>query len=332
MPMSADPPAQAVIGSGPEAAAGEALTALNVAHASVRFILDIEEIGRADRGQDLVGGVIFAAVVAANVAPVARDPALQRAYSSLEEPAPELLLRPVSISAIAHSLRMPFETVRRRLRGMVLDGIMSHGTGGVVVLPAALGSPSFLASMAARHERLGAFYREVKALGALPPEALAPAPAASPSPVRISNRAVWQYVLRVVDELMSMTGDVLTALVFLGIIRANVASLSPETVPAWTRSPFAHATPVRISPLARRLNLSPESCRRYAIALEGAGLCRRTTRGLFACVPPTTMDGVDRGVRANLANVQRMFVSLRQLGALETWDTAAPPRTASLAS
>ncbi|PZQ53738.1 MAG: hypothetical protein DI570_23765 [Phenylobacterium zucineum] len=331
MSAPADPSAQAVIGSGLEAA-GEAHLALQVAHASVRFILDIEEIGRVDRGQDLVGGVIFAAIVAANVAPVARDPALQRAYSSLAEPAPELLLRPVSISAIAHSLRMPFETVRRRVRSMVRDGIMADATGGVIAHTATLSSPSFMASMVARHERLGAFYREVKALGGLPAEALAAAPAASPSPVRISNRAVWQYVLRVVDELMNLTGDVLTALVFLGVIRANLTSLSPEVVHAWARSPFAHAAPIRISPLARRLNLSPESCRRYAIALEQAGLCRRTSRGLFACVPATSMDGVDRGVRANLTNVQRMFTSLRQLGALEGWDAASPRAAASLAS
>jgi DNA-binding Lrp family transcriptional regulator len=320
MPVSAVPPAPAVGGSGVDMADME--VALLVAYASVRFILDIEEIGRADRDQDLVGGLIFAAIAAANLAPVMRDPALQKTYSALDSPAPETLLRPVSVSAVAHSLRMPFETVRRRIRIMIRNGLIADAPGGVVVFAAALGSGSFLVSMAARHQRLGVFYAEVKAVGALPHDADAPAPAPTPPPIRISNRAVWGYVLRVVDDLMNLTGDVLNALVFLGIIRANITGLSPEAMQAWTRSPFAHALPIRISPLARRLNLSPESCRRYAIALEQAGLCRRTERGLIACVPPTAMDGVDRGVRANLANVQRMFANLRQLGALEVWDKA----------
>jgi len=325
MSVSAEPSIPAVAGSGIEAS-GVSDIALSVGCASARLILDMEEIDREDRSMDLVGSLIFTAIVAANVSLVSRDPALQRAYSALAEPAPESLLRPVSISAVAHSLRMPFETVRRRVRGMVRDGLIADAPGGVMVSEAVMAAGDFLKGMVKRHDRLAHFYREMKEIGALTPtDPDAPAPPPEAAPIRISNRAMWQYLLRTVDDLMNLTGDVLKSLLFLGIVRANIADLPVSSLGAWRRSPLEHAQPVRTFPLAVGLDLSPESCRRYAIALEAAGLCRRTRAGLVACVPPAQLPSVDRILATNLVNVQRLFATLRQLGALEAWDMA-PPR------
>lgn len=325
MSVSAVPSTLANPGSG-AAAAAELHIALHVGCASARLILDMEEIDRDDRSMDLIGSLILTAIVAANVSLVTRDPALQKAYSALDEPAPEALLRPVSISAVAHSLRMPFETVRRRVRGMVRSGMVADVPGGVMVSVTTMFPGAFLKGMVRRHDRLAEFYREMKVIGALPPaDPDAPAPPPEAAPIRISNRAMWQYLLRAVDDLMNVAGDVLKALVFLGIVRANIADLPSEDLSAWSRSPLSYARPVRTSPLAARLNLSPESCRRYAIALEEMGLCRRTRRGLVACIPAQKLPAVQRSLATNLANVQRLFATLRQLGALEAWDMA-PPR------
>lgn len=307
----------------PIAIAPTADLAWRIARPSLELILDMEEIGRAHRDHDLLDCLIFAAVLSANMAPLVRDPDLQHAYAGLDEPAPDDMRRPVSINAVAQSLRLPFETARRRIRGMQRDGVVAASKAGVFIPNATVGGPAFLAGLLGRHARLERFYRQVRAAGALPPAEPGPLSAkpASP-PVRITNRALWEYMLRACDELIAFTGDVVSALVLLGLARENTAHLDPRGLAAWAADPLGRGWPVATSRLAQRLNLSGETCRRYALALEAAGLCRRTSRGVLATLPPGAQAGLSRMVEDNLVNVQRMFARLRQLGVLDAWDAA----------
>ncbi|MFZ5719038.1 MAG: hypothetical protein ACOY5Y_06165 [Pseudomonadota bacterium] len=296
-----------------------------VARASLELVLDIEAIGRRRRNHDLIDGVLFAAVLAANLTLVQRDPDLQRAYATIDQPAPEHLRRPVSVNGVAHSLGMPFETVRRRIRAMVEAGLLTATPRGVYVPGSVLLEPVTVATLLDRHARLHQFYRDVQSAGVL-----ADLPGADPSagppaePVRITNRALAEYFLRAIDGPVRLAGDILTGLVLVGMVRENLAPLNAAQVRAWATNPAAHGAPIRTGALAERLGLSRETCRRYALALEAAGLCRRTDDGLLAVAGADVRAQLDEMAAANLTNVQRLFARLGQLGVLAHWD-AEPP-------
>lgn len=305
--------------------------AWRVALASITLVLDIEEIGRRKRDYDLIDGLLFTAVLTANLTPMLRDSDLQVTYATLDKAVPEALRRPVSISAIAHSLGMPFETVRRRLRGLVRHGMLADAPNGVYVPSAAVLSPAYLAIMLGRHGRLQRFYAEIRDLGALPPAPREPTPEALPmGPVRITNRALAEYSLRVIGDLVDLAGDVISALVLAGMVRENTNGLPEDRLRLWSNDPLAHAAPIRTGGLAGRLGISPETCRRYAVGLEAAGLCERTQRGLIAIAPPAVRARLPRVLEDNLANVQRLFARLHRFGVLAAWDQdVAAPAVAS---
>lgn len=306
-------------------ARAEDAPAWRIARASLELVLDIEAIGRRRRNHDLVDGVLFAAVLAANIAPVQRDRGLQLAYATIDRTPPEHLRRPVSINGVAHSLAMPFETVRRRIHGMIEAGMLASNPQGVYVPASVLAAPDTIATAIERHERMGQFYRDVQAAGGLRGLRPAPAPAEpSAEPVRVTNRALAEYFLRVIEGPVRMAGDLLTALVLFGIVRENLAPLSADQVRLWAKDPAAHGAPVRTGALAERLGLSRETCRRYALAMETAGLCRRTADGLVAVASGDVRPLLAEMASENVANVQRLFARLDQLGVLALWD-AAPP-------
>lgn len=292
--------------------------------ASVALLLDLEEVGRERRDYDLIDGLLFTAVLTANLTPVLRDADLQLAYATLDKAVPEALRRPVSISAIAHSLGMPFETVRRRLRGLVRRGMLADAPNGVVVPSAAVLNPVYLEIMVGRQGRLQQFYEEIRPLGVLSRDRRNPVvPPPDAGPVRITNRALAEYSLRAIGDLIDLAGDVVTALVLAGLVRENTRGLPDDRLRLWGDDPLAHAAPIRTGALAGRLGISPETCRRYVVGLEAIGLCDRTARGLIATAPPAVRARLPRVLQDNLANVQRLFSRLGQYGVLAAWDDAA---------
>jgi DNA-binding Lrp family transcriptional regulator len=289
--------------------------AWRIAPATASFILGIEADSRNTR--DLVDGLLFAAIQAANVATITSSPELQLAYATIPNGPPDDLRRPVSVSAIANSLRMPFETARRRVQAMARIGALEVTAKGVRVSHAVLGQSGFLTNVFLRHELLKTFYLETKALGVLPPET------SGPLPLRLTNRLIWEYMLRVADDLGATVGDASNGLILIAMIRQNVTGLAPDELLAWARDPLALGRPVRNRRLAEALNFSSETMRRYVIALEQRGLCVRGPLGLVAVAPPQVRTTLDRMVLDNLANVLRLFARLRQFGVLSTWDAAA---------
>ena len=306
-----------------EPAADEARLALawRATPATVDFILRAEAASRNIR--DLVDGLLFAAIQAANVSAINNDPELQLAYATLTQAPPDHLRRPVSVSAIAQSLRMPFETARRRVQAQVKIGALEVTPKGVLVSHRSLGQHEFLANVFQRHEMLRAFYLEVRDLGLPPPGPTGPPASLEDPPVRLTNRLIWEYMLRVADVLGAAVGDATNGVIMLAMIRGNTDRFTPEQLAAWSRDPLALAVPVRNRRLAEQLNFSSETMRRYVIALEAQGLCVRGARGLVAIASPAVRNGLDRMVLDNLANLQRMFGRLRQFGVLTAWDAAA---------
>ncbi|TAJ69986.1 MAG: hypothetical protein EPO51_20915 [Phenylobacterium sp.] len=304
---------------------GRLALAWRMAPPTVDFILKVEEASRNTR--DLIDGLLFAAIQSANVSAISNDPHLQLAYATLAEAPPDDLRRPVSVSAIAHSLRMPFETARRRIQALVRIGAMEVTPKGILVSHRALGGQEFLANVFVRHELLKAFYFEIKALGLLPPGPPGPPPASDDPPVRLTNRLIWEYMLRVADELGATVGDATNGVILLAMVRENTLGFGPDELAAWARDPLRLGRPVRNGRLAGHLNFSTETLRRYVIALEARGFCVRGPLGLIAIAPPGIGDTLDRMVLDNLVNLQRLLGRLRQFGVLSMWD--APPAQAA---
>lgn len=312
----------------PAPAAAPDPVAWQVAHLSLVFFLDLIALGRQ---RDVLDALLFGAVLVANLDPINRDPALADTYARLDTVAPDDLRRPVSINAVAQSLRLPFETARRRIMRMAAAGDLVVTARGVYAPAASISTPEFLATIFGRHARLERFYGELRAIGALPASALPasalpaePAAAASPDPpVRITNRAVAVYMMRVVEAFNDLTADPVTGLLLLQLAHLNTRHLDARAFTAWVTDPTAEGAPVRIGHLARALRYSPETARRHALQLEAAGFCVRRPNGLVAALPAEKRPLLQEIVTENLGNVQRLFTRLRQLGALAGWDQPA---------
>lgn len=293
---------------------------------SLGFILDIRAISRRDR--DLIDSLLFATIISSNVALLTHDANLQRTYAGMTSPAPAEARRPVSVNAVAQSMRIPFETARRRIRRMEKAGILEVSARGVVVPQSILLRPDFIEGIGLRHERVGRFYRNLGAAGVLATVNVAPGAADDP-PVLITNRLTWEYVLRMADEMIAMTGDPLSGLILMELVRDNIEGFGPEALSAWAKDPARLGQPARTAVFAGKLGLSPETARRYVMALETAGFCVRSKRGVVAVLPAEHGPGLERMALDNLANVQRMFARLGQLGVLAAFDREAPPAAAS---
>lgn len=291
----------------------------------IAFILDIRRISRGDR--DLIDSLLFATVISSNVALLIRDASLQLAYAGISSPAPAEARRPVSVNAVAQSMRIPFETARRRIRRMAKTGILEVSARGVRVPQSILQRPEFIEAIVLRHERVGQFYRDLCAAGVV-----TAAPVGSvlaEAPVLITNRLCWEYVLRMVDEMSAMAGDPLSGLILLEILHYNIDRLGPDELSAWAKSPAELGRPAATGVLAATLGLSPETTRRYVMALESAGFCLRSKRGVVAVLPAEQGAALERMALDNLANLQRMFARLDQLGALAAFDRNAPAAAAA---
>lgn len=292
----------------------------------VEFVLDIADLARDENS--LLDNLIVTLVVEANVAPVNGDPALQRRYGGLDSPPPDELRRPVSVSAVASSLGMPFETVRRRIARLAEAGACQIGPKGVLVPAAQLSSPDYARRAVARYERTRRLYHDLKAVGAFATaEARRPRPEpvipADDAPVRLCNRLLSEYYLRLIELMMRRLGDPVAAIVVLGLARANLASLSREARAAQAILPETARKPVRRSTLAKQLGLPGETVRRRLMELEELGYCHSVRGGVMISIENVLSPQSMGRMQENQGNLVRFFARLRRAGLLDLWDAEA---------
>lgn len=297
---------------------GEAWT---VARASLAYVRDTVEITRADH--ELLDALILTAALDANMAPVMRDPDLRRLYGRTEMSAPDTLRRPVSINAVAQSLHLPFETVRRRFLRLSRAGLCVIGPQGVVVPLRAVTSAAYMAEQRARYDRARAFYRALKSAGGLARVSPAASSSSGNLMVRATNWALSEYTLRACDDLIAVTGNVLSSCVLLELVLANIRELKTEALITWSRDPAATGQAVRVAALATSLRLPGETVRRHLQILQTLGFCRRASGGLVAVAPASALPRLANLVETNHSNIHRLFGRLGQLGVLDLWDAPA---------
>lgn len=282
---------------------------------SVGFVLDVAQLGRFDAPE--LDALLVAAVIEANVNRLNRDPELQAAHARLDSAPPDDLRRPVSINALAASLRLPFETVRRHVNKLIRQGFLASAPGGVIVPTSVLVSPQFVAAAIARYERVLQFHAELAAAGVADPITLALPPVGHPqAPVRAVGRILSDYFFRTMDALLRQLPDPLTGLLLLDIIRANTEQVAPAQAAAGLRLGWlgeAERVSVRVAQLSRRLAIPYETTRRHVGWLVERGFCRRVGAGVQVEAAFRESSTLLSVTTANLANVRRMY---RQIAGL----------------
>lgn len=84
-------------------------------------------------GGDLVKGLIFLAVVQANTQHILTDENLMQTYSEAGDAVPDEVRRPVSVHALSVSLGIPYETTRRYVNKLLVEGYCLRVRRGLVV-------------------------------------------------------------------------------------------------------------------------------------------------------------------------------------------------------
>ncbi|MDG2520317.1 DeoR family transcriptional regulator [Caulobacter segnis] len=288
--------------------------------ASLAYVRDLVRITGGEG--DLVEALVFTTALDANMAPVDRDADLAVLYGRLEESAPDELRRPVSMNAVAQSLGLPFETVRRRFVALVERGLCVTTPAGVVIPRSAVMSESYIALQQERYDRTRDLFLELWRGGVVADPSPDVEPAADPL-IRAVNRIVSEYALRICPALVTLTGSVLTSLVLLQLVMENIEGVDPEDLGAWVRTPHDYARPRRIVDLTAGLTLSRETVRRHLQLLENAGFCHRGSHGCVATPPRSVLPQLHRMAEANDADLRRMLARIDRLGVSHLWVSEA---------
>jgi DNA-binding Lrp family transcriptional regulator len=293
---------------------------------SVAFLLDLIAIARG--GRHVLDTLLLTTIVQANVAEISRRADLQVMYADAASVPPDEIRRPVSLNALASSLGQPYETVRRRVGGLAREGLVELGPGGAIVPAAVLGAPEYLQSGLQAYERMRRFYYELADLGLLGQLPRRNAELASSAfPLRTMARLTSDYVLRVVEAIIVPMGDLVDGLIFLEAFRSNVEHLPLEPWGPDGLEPQAMVDdeirqPVTVAGLADRIGLPHETVRRHVVRLEGLGALERRPGGFIAPAAALGRPELQQAVIGNVANLQRLFAALAQLGVLDLWNEA----------
>lgn len=99
--------------------------------AAVDILLNVIEHHAARHGPWLEM-VLSGTTIGANARPYSHHPELALTYGEAQTVPPEAMRRPVSISAIARALGLPYSTVRRHVEKMLADGRLVRSRGGLL--------------------------------------------------------------------------------------------------------------------------------------------------------------------------------------------------------
>ncbi|HEY8618291.1 hypothetical protein [Phenylobacterium sp.] len=275
---------------------------------TVVFVHDVANISRG--GGHALDTLVLVATVQANQAAVRRDPKLQRRFGAPGTVLPDSLRRPISIHALAQSLGLPFETVRRRARTLVAADLCRIAAGGLIVPEAVVTSSWYAARQAERVDRLRGFLELLDRVGAV---------AATPDlggflaeNARAADRLLGDYMLRACDRLLRLAGNAQDGLVLLALWAEGVRRLDP----------CGAAGPVSGGGLGRSLGMPAETARRRLRALAALGFACFDDAGWRAAWP------ADRAADVRAVRTESLPDLRRLLAGLEAVRRAVPSRPA----
>jgi hypothetical protein len=291
------------------------------------FIVEMLTVCRGDR--DFTDALILATLVQCNSAPLIGDIALQRQYGAFATPAPEHLRRPISINAIAVSLGLPFETVRRRTKRLVAAGVCEVVPEGIRLRQAPLTSVRHQQSLDAVYVLVRSLYLRLKKAGCLElmglPARRGAAWADEAPPVRIVYRAASDYILRMMEHLLPNFHSLSRAFIVLAVVRMNTDNM-PDALRGGDGADVgffpddSFRRPARASDVAALLGLPHETVRRNLAALVEEGRCERVRDGFIVPAAVLARQNVLNAWGFNFRDLGRLFVDLSDTGVLALWD------------
>ncbi len=286
------------------------------------FALEVVKMG--GYGRDVIDGLLKMAILQANTAQITRSAELQRQYATFDAVVPDDLRRPVSINAVATSLRIPFETARRRIRAMADAGQCVMTPKGVYLPQAMVHSRLAEAATRIHYQRVRRLYERLRGVGLLGDLHHGPAWDGEAPPVRLVLRLASDYVLRLCEPLAATVGDPVTGLVLMDIQHANtehfpdaeggtddpnVSGFPPDTL----------RRPVRLVTLSERLGIPQETVRRHVNRLLAEQRCERMEEGYMVTAAILARGAMNRFMLDNQMHLNRMFGSLAEHGVPAAW-------------
>lgn len=265
----------------------------------------VAQVAQGLTGLKAVDALIVMAVNQANIAPLTRDVDARYAYGGLSAPAPDESRRPVSIHAIAMSMQLPFETVRRRMRHLEALGACRQGPRGVIVPTTYLSSPAYLQDVVTAHESMRRLYVDLAAEGLLEPLPASHYLPTDEAPVRAAARLLSDFLLRVADIMMRRAHDPVSGLILGAVAVASIGQ--------------AGATGVTASEAARRLGLPGETVRRRLAQLQTDGHCVRQAHARYVTLLAPGDPDSDFFIGEVAATAQRLMAGLAERGVIESW-------------
>lgn len=290
----------------PVADAGERPPEFHLGRIALGFYLDLMDMGR--EGGDVLSPLLMTAVREANLGP----------------PGLEGEVRPVSVNALAASLGLPYETVRRRVHQLAKAGRCSLGEMGVTAPQAGRWTEEDHARAEALQARVRRLWRDVtERAGRVDVAEAAPEPPPAPphpeAALRLCDRLVGQYYLRVAEVVVGELGDPFTGFVVLNLARANIRH-TPIADEAGRAELPGDRRAARSLRLAEALGVPAETMRRHVRALEARGYIVAGPQGLVLSDQALRSSVAHRLVPAAATNAVRLLGQLRRAGVLDVWE------------
>lgn len=273
---------------------------------------------------DLVTGMIFLAIVRANVRHLLEEPRLALDYFAPGAAPPEAFRRPVSVYAIARELRLPYETARRHVRKLLAKGLCERADdGGVVFPPEVNDRPEVRQAVATNFHATVRYAQALADVGLV--ATCGPARDATLGAADLPREVVRltsDYFLSTVEMLTTkLRLDLVEGLMFLAITRANTFHVTLDPALAATFSgvdeipPDALRRSISVYALARDLRLPYETARRHGGKLLDLGFCERAAdRGLVVPTHVHARDDFKAGVEEYGRITQTFVNSLARAG------------------
>lgn len=291
------------------------------------FALDLMKLG--GFGRDVVDGLLLCAISQANVAQITRNADLQRTYATLDQPPPDEVRRPVSVSAIANSLRLPFETTRRRVAALAALDIIQTTPRGVIVPTAPLNSPFYRIGAEANYNLVRNLYFRLRGIGLLEELPKPTWPGFDPEnpPIRLVIRLSSDYALRLAEPIGEHIGDLVSGFILMDLIHANTEHLADTEAGAaddgWEVSGFVpddQRKSVRPTLLAQRLGIPHETVRRHLNRLAKDDLCERNGDGYLVSARILARQPFVQYMTDNQSHLYRLYSQLADFGVLTEWE------------
>lgn len=310
----------------------------------IEFIVRYVRVISALVGPDLEAAIIFLAILEANGRHIVRQPGFAAELADERVGPPGEAPRPISRQAVAESLGIPRETVRRKVSDLIDRGYLVKTSGGVITTRAVIGSEQFLAARQLIATHIRQLVLDLRQYAGMPVPGEPPAPdlaedvggsgdlqgwLVEAGELRVANALAIEFVVRYTREAAALFGnDYEGAITFLTILEINGHQNIRQP---WFVRDFADVRVSLPAEMARAVS-------RQAVA-ESLGSPRETVRrkisdliqrGLLVEAPGGVI--TTRGVIAGepfLAAQQRVLGYLRQfltgLGQYtETWPSGEP--------